>query len=117
MQLRSFFASREFDELASFSARRRQRLFTKDVLAGLQRFERDRRVLCVRSADVHRVDGRVVQDSAVVGVRAIDSKGCSETLCRIKAPSRNCSDVYSAHPPNSFQMNASHESGTNNCSA
>ena len=63
-----------FDDLPALVHRRRHRHRAGDVLAGLQRGDRLRRVVGDRAVDVDGVDVRVLEQLVVVGVARLDAE-------------------------------------------
>ena len=66
MQFRSLVGARKLDHLARLSRRHRQRLLAHHVFAGFERRLHDGKVQRVGSAHVHRIDGRVFEQLAIV---------------------------------------------------
>ena len=87
------------------------------MLAGLQRFKRNGRVLRIRSAHVDGVDRWIFENAAIVCFDSLDAISCRKTLCRVEASSGYCHGVHGSHSADCFEMDASHESSTNDCSA
>ena len=64
----------QLDDLAAFIDRRRRRDRAGDVLAGLQRGDRLRRMIGNRRVDVDGIDVRIGEERVVVGVARLDAE-------------------------------------------
>jgi hypothetical protein len=68
----------------------------------------------VRCADMDRVDGLVPKDALVVNVGRFDFERFGQFPSRLKSTTANGGNFDRTKPLESFQMDASHEAGTDN---
>src|SRR5208337_908657 len=102
-------ALRERDEFFPFLYARRQRLFADHMLPCLECFFRHRKMLCVRRADVDRIDRPVSHDLAIVACNGWDGESRTQTPRRIEVSSRDCSHFHELDPSHCFQVHPPHK--------
>src|SRR4030095_5474920 len=104
----------EFDELSAFGARGCQGLLAENMLAGLQSFKGNGCVLGIGCAHMDGIDGRIIENSSIVGFDAFDTVSRGETLSSFETASSNCHNVDRSDSADGFEMDASHKSCTDN---
>ena len=92
------------DDLFSFLARGRQRLFDHHMLAGLERGQRDRKVQDVRNGDCDGFDIRVSHEILVVPIDTWHAELCGQRLTPLRVESGNCDNFRSWNFGEALQM-------------
>ena len=98
-------------QLARLLHRDRQRLLANHVLAGLERVPGHGEMQEVRCTDVHRIDGGVFQNPAVIRVDLPDAEFGAQPRRLLHLAFADGIHLDVAQPANAFQMDAAHETG------